>query len=175
MKVGGNTGTTAAAIAASAPDLKIVVQDLAAPVARGKDQLPPSLTSQIEFQEQDFFNTQPIHSPAAFLIRTVLHDWSDERATAILKNLFAAMGPQTKLLIVDTIVRAPGALPAAAEKRQRVLDLTMWTMMNSRERTEGDWVRLVKGADEGAEIVETVTPAGSALSLMVVVKRAAVS
>lgn len=172
VDVGGNTGTTVSAIAASAPGARFVVQDLPAPIARGKDQLHADLASRIEFKEHDFFAPNPVSGPSIFLLRSVLHDWSDERATTILRHLFAAMGPETKLLIVETIVRAPGTLPASAEKRQRVLDLTMFTMMNSQERTEEDWRALVGDAADGkAEIVDIVTPPGSALSMMVVVKR----
>lgn len=174
-KVGGNVGTTAAALAAVAPHMGFIVQDLPAPVEQGRKQLHYGPTSRIEFQVHDFFKDNPITAPDVFLLRNVLHDWSDERAAAILAKLFAAMGPRTKLLIVDTIVRAPGALLASAEKRQRVLDMTMFTMMNSKERTEGDWKNLIGGVDGGVEITDVITPPGSALSMMVVVKRQAAS
>ncbi len=42
--------------------------------------------------------------PDVFFMRTILHDWSDEFAVRILTNLRHAAKPDTKLLIIDTLV-----------------------------------------------------------------------
>lgn len=61
---------------------------------------------QIEFYGQSFFDPQPkfLKSPDVFLLRFILHDWSDKYAIKILKNLRDAATIQTKLVIIDTIV-----------------------------------------------------------------------
>ena len=54
----------------------------------------------------DFFEAQPAlpSTPDVFLLRQVIHDWSDKYAIKILKQLRLAAGPHTKLLIIDCVV-----------------------------------------------------------------------
>lgn len=54
----------------------------------------------------DFFEAQPKlpATPDVFLLRTIIHDWSDKYAIKLLKNLRAAAGPNTRLVLVDSIV-----------------------------------------------------------------------
>ena len=39
-----------------------------------------------------------------FLLKAVLHNWSDEYSVRILTNLRAAAGPDTKLVLMETII-----------------------------------------------------------------------
>lgn len=52
----------------------------------------------------NFFEDQPVKNASVFLLRLILHDWSDKYAEIILKKLREAATPMTKLLIVDAIV-----------------------------------------------------------------------
>ena len=54
----------------------------------------------------DFFEAQPAlpSTPDVFLLRQVIHDWSDKYAIKILKQLRLSAGPHTKLLIIDCVV-----------------------------------------------------------------------
>lgn len=155
--------------------MEYIVHNLPAPLAKGREQLDSNVASRVEFQEHDFFQGNMITAPEVFLLRNVLHSWSDERVAAILQKLFVAMDANTTLLIVNNIVRTPGTLPASEEKRQRFLDMTMFTMMNSQERTEDDRRALIHGVSDGVEITDIATPPGSTLSMMVVIKRYAAS
>ena len=72
----------------------------------------------------DFFTTQPVKNASIFLLKQVLHDWSDLYAAKILTQLRAAAAPTTKLIIVESIVAyachdpnsesIPGAAPREA-------------------------------------------------------------
>lgn len=66
---------------------RFVVQDLVSMVG-----IPEQLAGGgIEFQPHDFFAPQPIKGAAIYYLRFVVHDWTTERAGAILSNLRDAM------------------------------------------------------------------------------------
>lgn len=52
----------------------------------------------------DFFTVQPVKKPTIFLVKQVVHDWSDKYSRMILKNLRDAAGPDTKLVMVESLV-----------------------------------------------------------------------
>lgn len=53
---------------------------------------------------QDFFSPQPNKDAAAFLLRNILHDWSDSYCLKILRPLRAAAAPSTRLMIVEHFI-----------------------------------------------------------------------
>jgi hypothetical protein len=61
----------------------------------------------------DFFTTQPQSKPAIFMMKQILHDWSDPYCVKILKSLRAAAGPETKLVALETIMAYTCHDPAA--------------------------------------------------------------
>ena len=53
----------------------------------------------------DFLSPQPIKDASFFLLKAIMHDWSDERASIILAHLRDAVSPRkTRLLVIDRIV-----------------------------------------------------------------------
>jgi hypothetical protein len=59
----------------------------------------------------DFFSPQPVHGPAVFMMRCILHDWSDDYCVKILRYLRDAASSKTQLVIVDNIVSYACPLP----------------------------------------------------------------
>lgn len=43
-------------------------------------------------------------NPSVFILRLIIHDWSDKYASKILMNLRAKAVPETKLLVLDSIL-----------------------------------------------------------------------
>lgn len=62
--------------------------------------------NRVQFVGSSFFEPQPkFHkSPDVFLLRYVLHDWSDKYAIKILRHLRDTATADTKLVVIDTIV-----------------------------------------------------------------------
>lgn len=52
----------------------------------------------------DFFTPQPVKNAAVFLLRNILHDWSDKYCVQILRRLREAATPDTRLIIVDNLM-----------------------------------------------------------------------
>jgi hypothetical protein len=46
----------------------------------------------LKFMGHDFFTEMPIKDAAVYLVRSVLHDWSDKYAVRILGNLVGSLG-----------------------------------------------------------------------------------
>ena len=76
----------------------------------------------------------------AYLLRHVVHDWSDEDAAAILRNCRSAMRPGGKILIVEIVVPA-GNDPSFA----KWMDLMMVTY-GGKERSEKQYRSLFSQA-----------------------------
>jgi len=76
-----------------------------------------------------------------YLLKAVLHNWDDERATRILGNCRAAMARGAHLLIIET----PG--PETTSELPLVMkDLWMMVLFGSRDRTAGEYMRLIENA-----------------------------
>lgn len=174
-QVGGSTGGASISLAKELPNLTFIVQDLPANVESGRkaaaeSSLPADIVSRITFQAHDFTQPQPVRGADAYLLRMILHDWPDDEATKILKNIVAAMEkPKSRLLIMDTVLPKPGAEPVSVERIARARDLTMMQAFNSKERDLDDWKELIAAADPNLRLVRVVQPFGSAMSILEVV------
>lgn len=106
----------------------------------------------ITVQPYDFFTPQPIKGARAYFMHNVLHDWTDELATQILRTVAAAMerGYST-LLIHESLVSNERPLA-----RVTASDLTVMACLAAKERTEDDWRSLIAGA--GMRLVKIWRP-----------------
>ena len=59
---------------------------------------------------------EPFRAPDLFVLRRILHDWSDIYAIRILKHLRAAAGARTQLLIIDSVL--PYACPPDPQRTE---------------------------------------------------------
>jgi hypothetical protein len=148
VDIGGNVGHDLAEFLAKHPAApgRLVLQDL--PVVIGQIR-PGSLDSgRIEAMAYDFHEEQPVRGARAYYMHSVLHDWPDEVCGGILARVTAAMEKgYSKLLINENVIP-----PTGADWQATALDMMVMTLFASRERTEGDWRRLLEGA--GLRIVE---------------------
>jgi hypothetical protein len=88
-----------------------------------------------------FFEAVP-PGASVYVLKYILHDWSDQEATAILKNIRRAAAPGSKLLVIDPIVKPPNVPDLA-----KVMDLQMMVFYGSgRERTQEEFAELLSAA-----------------------------
>src|SRR5262249_14675733 len=89
----------------------------------------------------DFFERVPPGGDL-YLLSTVLHDWDDERAAAILRGCRDAMAQGGRVLVIEAVL-GPRHEPQAA----KFGDLHMLVMhVGGRERTEAQWRDLFAAA-----------------------------
>ncbi|KAI1172937.1 S-adenosyl-L-methionine-dependent methyltransferase [Nemania sp. FL0916] len=108
-----------------------------------------TVDSSITVCPHDFFTAQPIKGAAIYYLHLILHDWPNERATEILKNISEAMEPgYSRILLHEDVValRDPSV-------QATVADMTMLMCFSSAERTENEWRALVEGV-EGLRIIK---------------------
>ena len=98
------------------------------------------LTDRCRVAAGDFFATIPEGADACIL-KSVIHDWDDERATTILRNCRRAVGPGGRVLLAEMVI-PPGNDPHVG----KLLDLEMLVMVGGRERTEAEFRDLLAAA-----------------------------
>jgi hypothetical protein len=101
----------------------------------------------------DFFESVPTGADT-YILKNVLHDWSDERAVRILKHCRCAMGPQAKLLIIELV------LPLLDDPAfGSLLDLNMLVMSGGRERTKEEYSSLLENSGfRLTQVIPTLSP-----------------
>ena len=119
VDVGGSQGPVGAAIVREFPYLHCIVQDQADVVKLGQQHLSPELQSRITFMKHDFFEEQPIQAAKAYLLRWILHDWSDKYAVQILRALVPALTQDSKVIICEHVLPDPGSVPVYQERAMR--------------------------------------------------------
>lgn len=135
VDVGGGLGQDIAKFRHRFPETsgKLVLQDLKETVEKAQEM------AGVEKTVHDFFTPQPVQAPRAFYLHSILHDWPDDSARSILRNLRPACAPHTKLLINENVIAARNPDPHVTS-----VDMTMMTLFASGERDDASWKRLVE-------------------------------
>lgn len=109
-------------------------------------------TEAIELQPHDFFAAQPVKGARVYFMHIVLHDWPDDKAVQILKNIAAAMEKgYSRLLLQESLMADEKPLAKVT-----VLDIIMMASFSSAERSETEWTALLASA--GMKIVKIWRP-----------------
>ncbi|KAI2866504.1 hypothetical protein CBS147320_4592 [Aspergillus niger] len=160
VDVGGSSGFLSIALANAYENLSFVVQDYKHTVDEGRAALPSHLSERVSFQAHDFFAPQTVAGDV-YLLRHVCHNWSDENAARILRNLVPAMKSSSRILLVEVVTVRPGVVNRVQEKYMRNVDVTMLQMLNTQERSREDWESVVTLADKRLKVLRIHRPEGS--------------
>lgn len=131
VDVGGGNGSLLLELLARRAGLRGVVFDLP---ETNRDEA--SWDERLTFAAGSFFESVPPGD--VYVLSTILHDWDDERATAILRTIRAAATPESRLVVIDAVV-PEGNAPHGA----KWLDLLMLALFGGHERDEGQWRELL--------------------------------
>jgi O-methyltransferase domain/Dimerisation domain len=141
VDVGGGHGSILAAVLAAHPKMRGVLFDLPRVVrGAGVHFQSVGVVDRWERVAGSFFDSVPVGGDA-YLLATVIHDWDDEPATAILKTCHRAMTPGAKLLLLEQVI-PPGNEPNPG----KFDDLNMLVMHAGRERTASEFRALLESA-----------------------------
>lgn len=152
--VGGGLGGIVRAILKTCPKVRGMITELPEVVEPAKQAIAEDgLASRCTAVASDFFLSVPAGADAYFM-KHILHDWNDEDATCILKNIRAAIPLDGKLILAETVVpNGPTPHPG------KLIDIEMLVFLKGKERTEPEWRKLLEGAGfQLSRIVETKSP-----------------
>jgi hypothetical protein len=134
VDVGGSDGSLLAAILARHPEMRGVLFDLPDVVESAAGRLAEwGIAERCETVGGDFFDRLP-DGADAYIVSNVLHDWDDDKATLILRNIHRALCGRGKLLVANEQIIPPPNAPDPG----KLLDITM-LLIGGRERTEVEW------------------------------------
>ena len=145
VDVGGGDGTLLIALLRAYPHLEGALYDLPDVAERGRRRIfEAGLASRCTALAGDALDLVP-EGADCYLLARVIHDWDDERATAILRNCQRAMPARGKLILFERIVPAYGQSPSAA-RAAALTDVTMMIFTGGRERSEAEYGALLAAA-----------------------------
>ena len=139
VDIGGGHGQLLASVLKQNPRARGVVFDQPE-VAEGAQAAlaAEGLSERCEAAGGDFFEAVPAGGDA-YLLKSIIHDWDDERSVRILRNINRAMKDGGRLLLVETYI-PEGDGPAFS----KLSDLHMMVMTGGRERTAFEFAKLFR-------------------------------
>ena len=145
VDVGGGSGALITAILAASKALRGIVFDLPSGNAEAAHQLATAgVAERCTVITGDFFQSVPGNADA-YILKSVIHDWDDERSITILKNCRKAITANGKLLLVERVM--PQRMEASPTHQQMaMLDMNMLVMPGGRERTQAEYRSLFAAA-----------------------------
>ncbi|OBG31033.1 methyltransferase [Mycobacterium sp. E3198] len=154
VDVGGGHGRLLAAILQTAPRSRGVLFDLPEVVACAPELLRKyGVDDRVRIEEGSFFDSAPAGGDA-YVFKNVIHDWPEEDAVRILKNVRTAARTGARLLLCEFVIPDHDR-----DFHGKWVDIEMLVVAGARERTADEYRRLVGQAGFRLDrIVDTVSP-----------------
>ena len=152
--IGGGAGHLLSAVLDQVPGAKGVLFDLPSVIERASERPNP----RIRYVGGDFFKG-PIPACDAYMMMTVLHDWSDAECTAILAQIKAGAPAGAKVLLLECVVGLTEGFDFGKD-----LDIEMLVMTTGRERTADEWKAVLA---QGGWRLTRITPTATGISAVI--------
>ena len=149
VDVGGGHGLLLASVLSKYQNMKGILYDAPAVVTGAKEVLEAhGVADRCEAVGGNFLESVPAGGDA-YIMKHIIHDWSDEECVTILNHCRAGMTAGGKVLIVEMVIperNVPGV--------SKFLDLQMMVFLTGCERTEAEYRSLLDAA--GFELTRIV-------------------
>jgi hypothetical protein len=157
--IGGGHGHLLCSILLEHPKLEGKVLELESTL-KNKESLwaeKMGLADRCKYVVGDMFNEVP--RADAYLMKMILHDWSDEECVKILSNIQKASPEGARVLIVEHVVPGPETPHFA-----KLFDIHMMCALTGRERTEKEYADLLQKG--GLVYVKTHYPQSKSIGVI---------
>jgi hypothetical protein len=156
VDVGGGRGELLGAILARHDSMRGVLFDQPLALDGASETLSQAgVAGRCRIEGGDFFAAVPSDGDL-YLMKSVLHNWSDAHCQALLVNCAQAMPHGARLLVIERAMPDQPGLSAQHKACARA-DLNMLVGLTGRERRAADYVRLLASA--GLQVMELRAPA----------------
>jgi hypothetical protein len=156
VDIGGGDGTLIAAILREHPAARGVLYDTTAGLSQAEATLrQAAVEDRCTTVAGDFFTSVP-EGGDLYLLKSVLHDWDDERAAVILGHSRTVIPDHGRLLIVEPVL--PDTVDGSAPAVMYLSDLNMLVNLGGRERTRTDFGELCNRAGFALTAVISLPP-----------------
>jgi hypothetical protein len=119
VDIGGSNGEYSIPIVQKFPEMKCIIQDLPGVISKAEAGLPSELKDRATLMVHDFFQPQPVKGADVYLLRWILHDWSDKYAIRILRALIPALEKRSKIVVHEYILPEPSVTPTIKDRTLR--------------------------------------------------------
>ncbi|MBZ4418606.1 methyltransferase [Myxococcus sp. RHST-1-4] len=141
MDVGGGTGTLMSHILGAHPLARGTIFEMPHVAKEARERLASmNLADRCDVVDGDFFASIP-PGQDIYILSQILHDWDDGKAQRILTNIREAMRPDSRLLIVETVLPGDNAMHFG-----NLYDMAMLVLVGGQERTEAEYAELLRKA-----------------------------
>lgn len=145
--IGGGTGHFLIALLKKYPFMNGVLYELPEVISEAKK--PIVQFERCSLLAGDFFKTVPVAGDA-YILKSVLHNWTDKAALKILANCHQAMSDTAKLIIIEPIITFPNR-----KELSKLVDVYTMLTTGGRERTLQEFQDLI---DQSGFVIESITP-----------------
>jgi hypothetical protein len=151
IDIAGGQGRMLNGILMAYPSIKGVLFDLPHVIANARQ--ATTFDGRCEYKTGDFFVSVPSGGDA-YIMKHIIHDWDDERAITILKNIKQAMNPGARVLVVEGVIS-----DGNGQDFGKLLDIEMLVSPGGKERTAAEYEELFSRAGlRLTRIVPTKSP-----------------
>jgi hypothetical protein len=154
VDVAGGHGEVLMTVLRANPKMRGILFDIEHVIAGAKPRIAAAgLAGRCETATGDFFKAVPAGD--GYVMKHIIHDWDDERAVRILKNIRSAMtSREGRLILLETVLQ-PGNQPDLG----KLIDLEMLLMPGGRERSAEEFrTLLAQGGFALSKVVPTESP-----------------
>jgi O-methyltransferase domain len=149
IDVGGGQGHILAAILLAHKETRGTVFDIEPNAALARNYLlDRGLADRCDVVAGSFFVEVP-SGYDAYILKSILHDWDDAKATEILKTCRQAIPPQGRLLIIEEVVVPRQTVGSP----HRFVDLELLVHFGGKDRTQLEYDKLMRSAGFSLERV----------------------
>lgn len=151
--VGGGHGFLLTTVLQKFPGASGVLFDLPSVVAGARRVVEP-VAARCEIVGGDFFEEVP-GGADVYMMKSIIHDWSDDDSIRIMKTIHKAAKPTSRLILVEGVIKND-----TGPDMGKLLDLEMLVMTNGgRERTEQEYAKIFEAAGwKLARVLPTRSP-----------------
>lgn len=158
VDVGGGQGVLLSALLAANPTMRGILFDQSHVVTGAKGVLEAAgVAHRSEILSGDFFEAVPAGA-AAYVLKSIVHDWDDPQAEAILRNCRRVMSPDGRVLLIERVIP-----PGNEFHPSKLGDLLMFVMYGGRERTAEEFEKLYARAGLRLTSITSTPAAGRSI------------